>query len=733
MARTPIALSVGRKHPNRSLRTTLFFEAFSLLTITVILTAVIAFVLAGKELRTRTVAELQSAVHARDNFLETTIARQREQIGILAHDPSLTSLSSVTNLIGFRQLIKIDTNGNRIPVTGSMDVSDSEETWSWVITETAASGFHPLFTDKGWSAYAVTSPQVDKRGVRTGTLVALFDPTDVMTNIFATDFLGQSTEVLLATSHAGMRTILHTDGKGGAVPVDAGIDREDSLIQKTLRDQEGVTSGISYNGIPVLAAYRTMPSLGWMIIVQMDEHEITAPIVRLALNLIGIGLMLVCLLSLSVFMLAKRIVSPLEELAGKLNGLETRHWRFRRSIFTGNELEIVDRAATDLTGRLRQTYDHLEDLVRVRTRELEKKYAEDEAILENVEYGLLMTDDNGLVVYVNRAAELLTGLQASGIVGHAAADLLPLMDKKKNPVPSSEHPVTMALRTKEHWSPLIDPEFSLTKKDGTSTAIFIRSTPILHGTQCQGVVIVLRDTTEERRIDHMKSEFITLVSHQLRTPLSSMRWYLEMLLGEEAAGMSEDQQGYVQELALSNTRMVHLVNALLNVSRLELGGAQSTPEHVVIHDLIKGISDSFKLELTRRKMEIHTTMSDASLALETDVSLLQLIVENLLSNAVKYGKEGSAVTIDVGTETDRSALTIRVSDEGIGIPEAQQAQIFQKMFRGSNARATDTDGNGLGLYISRIAAETIGATLTFASTEGKGTTFILTLPLGDRR
>jgi PAS domain S-box-containing protein len=283
--------------------------------------------------------------------------------------------------------------------------------------------------------------------------------------------------------------------------------------------QEGIAETRDYAGIRVLAALRTIPSLGWSVIVKIDRYEVRAPIVRLASNIAGAGLMTVVFLSLTAFLIGRKIVGPLEELSRKLDGLETKKWQFRRSIFTGNELEIVDVAATDLTGRLRNSYDHLEDLVRERTQELRKQHAEDAAILQTMDDGLLVTDDAGRIRYINRAAELLLG--RNDVIGLHVVEVLLVKDKDGVTLDETLHPVAATLRTKQSFRPPVDPQFSLKRADGKETALQIRATPIVRGNTCLGVVTVIRDITEERRIDHMKSEFISLVSHQLRTPLSS--------------------------------------------------------------------------------------------------------------------------------------------------------------------------------------------------------------------
>lgn len=716
-----ILVQKRRSVRKNSIRTTLFFETFGLLVLTVLSIAVTAFFLSWNELKVRTNSQLQSIAAARESLLETTIAKQREQLSIVGRDPNLASRSSITDLVGFQELVQINADGTLRRISGtSTGIVQREEILS-LIQGTVGTTFVPVITDQGWTKYIVASPQMTE-GKRTSTLVAIFDASSLVSRVFSADYAGATAEVLLSTTLNGESIVLRLDESGRAVPI-----HEADTLFADFHGEEGIAEIRDYAGIRVLAALRTIPSLGWSVIVKIDRYEVRAPIIRLASNIAGAGLMTVVFLSLTAFLIARKIVGPLEELSRKLDGLETKKWQFRRSIFTGNELEVVDVAATDLTARLRQSYDHLEDLVRDRTQELRKQHAEDAAILQTMDDGLVVTDDAGRIRYINRAAEVLLG--RTDVIGLHVVEVLLVKDKDGVTLDETLHPVAATLRTKQSFRPAVDPQFTLKRPDGQQTALQIRATPIVKGNTCFGVVTVIRDITEERRIDHMKSEFISLVSHQLRTPLSSMRWYLEMLINEDAGQLNKDQRDYVGMVATSNARMVQLVNALLNVSRIELGKFEISPEPIDLEKLARAASASFDLELKQKNVKIDYILPPTPVSVRSDQGLLQLVIENLVSNAIKYSHPESSVSVTISKDDATGMATIVVSDKGIGIPESQYEQIGKKLFRGSNAKVSDTDGNGLGLYISQLATETIGGALTFKSKEGEGTAFTLVLPL----
>lgn len=708
-----------------SLRTALFLETLALLGITVVIVSTAAFALAGNELTGRVRSQLQSIAQEKAMLLETTVSRQREQLSILGHDLSPRSISALTDLVGFKKLFAI--SAGRAPETLQGSGPDLKPELLAQLAEIDGTVFRPVVTDDGWTQYVIATPLL-KNGVRDGTLAAVFDATSLASRILHAEYAGNTAEVLLSDATNNDNTVLRFDeATARAVPVLGSA----VVVNDAFTGDQGVASVNDYAGIPVLEAYRAVPTLGWAVIAKIDRYEVTSPVTALALEIAGMGLVVILFLSLSTFALARRIIGPLEELTRKLDGLETRHWRFSQTIATGNELEIVDAAAADLTERLRTSYEHLEDIVRDRTEDLRKEHAEDQAVLQSMDDGLVVTDDKGIVTYMNPMAATLTGY-AEG-VGKPAVDVLRILTKEGQPISPEKHPVSVVLRSKTRFAPHPDPQFTLVAEGGRQTPLQLRATPILRGKKSYGAVLVIRDIAEERRIDHMKSEFISLVSHQLRTPLSAMRWYLEMLISQDAGPLTADQKEYVEQVASSNARMVHLVNALLNVSRIELGRFSLSPETIDLAELTKTVVASFDLERKQKNVTINVDLPKKTVGARSDKGLLVLILENLVSNAVKYSPANAAVLIGLSENTDEKTATLTVKDIGIGIPETQQKDIGRKLFRATNARTTDTDGNGLGLYISHVAAESIGADLTFESGEGKGTTFSLTIPLDPKK
>jgi signal transduction histidine kinase len=242
-----------------------------------------------------------------------------------------------------------------------------------------------------------------------------------------------------------------------------------------------------------------------------------------------------------------------------------------------------------------------------------------------------------------------------------------------------------------------------------------------------GCVVVFRDVEEERRVDQAKTEFVSLASHQLRTPLATIKWYIEMLIGGDAGKINDEQKKYLQEVYIGNERMVELVNALLNVSRIELGTFAVEPKKVSIVGIAKDVVHELSLLISEKKIKINEKYDKKIGDMSLDPRLMHMVFQNLLSNSVKYTPSGGQVDIEIKTKNDD--VFVMVKDTGYGIPKKDQKQIFTKMFRADNIKEKDATGTGLGLYIVKsIVEKSAGGKIWFESVKDEGTTFYFTIP-----
>lgn len=239
----------------------------------------------------------------------------------------------------------------------------------------------------------------------------------------------------------------------------------------------------------------------------------------------------------------------------------------------------------------------------------------------------------------------------------------------------------------------------------------------------------------------MKTEFISIVSHQLRTPITNLRWSVDMLFSGrlDTVQLSEKHKEYFKIIDQNIGRMNELVQDLLMVSRLEQGRIPLKLEKINLAEFVKEVVSKFEPMAQAAKVTLQfsdnlssgrgkgTNSSDGTTQVLTDRSNLKIILENFITNAIRYSKSGGEVNVLVKRK-NKEAL-VEVQDEGIGIPQKDQKFIAQKFFRAENARTHQPQGTGLGLSVSRALLERLGGKMGFKSQENKGSTFWFSLPM----
>lgn len=241
---------------------------------------------------------------------------------------------------------------------------------------------------------------------------------------------------------------------------------------------------------------------------------------------------------------------------------------------------------------------------------------------------------------------------------------------------------------------------------------------------------VAHDITHEVEVDRAKTEFVSLASHQLKTPLTAISWLSEALLAGDKGALSDEQRKYVENIHSTDRSMMEMVNDLLNVSRIELGTLQLRPEDMDITAFAQSVIDEQKKTADGKYIALKFEAQSDLPHVHVDKNLIRMVFQNLLSNAIKYTPPHGNVSVSIVRGTGmKETVFVTVSDSGIGIPKDEQDKVFEKMHRAKNAEATVPDGTGLGLYVVKTIVERVKGTITFDSVEGKGTNFYVTLPV----
>ena len=243
------------------------------------------------------------------------------------------------------------------------------------------------------------------------------------------------------------------------------------------------------------------------------------------------------------------------------------------------------------------------------------------------------------------------------------------------------------------------------------------------------IVAVIITNSFERlaEANRMKSEFVGIVSHQLRSPLSNLKWATELLMSGKLGKTEEKQTEYFKILKENSDRMGELIKDLLIVSRIETAKLPIKKVEFSLEDLVKELIKEFRPFAQASNVEIEFQAKRNLPKIFADPSQIRLVIENLSDNAIRYIDGKGVVKIKV--ERQEKNLYLEIRDTGVGIPEEEQKYIFQKFFRSENVLKYQTQGSGLGLYISRAIIEKSGGKIGFKSEENKGSTFWFTLPL----
>ena len=353
---------------------------------------------------------------------------------------------------------------------------------------------------------------------------------------------------------------------------------------------------------------------------------------------------------------------------------------------------------------------------------LEEQQAQADALFNSIGEGVITIDEEGMIKQINRVALELLDLKEKEALGKWFPNVLIVLDEGGGVVDPIERPMTQALLTGK----AINQKTCFLTHRGRKLPVAVTVSPIVLNNQPIGAVEVFRDITQEQEIDRMKSEFISIASHQLRTPLTAIKTYAYLLSSGYRGDLNDEQQEFMKIILSSIERMNELINILLDVSRIEAGKIHIVLKETNVHDLVKEIIDGLKTEADNKQIDIKLKSQKLPIIATVDQILTAEVISNLLTNAIKYTPPSGKITVSISEKNDD--LIIKVKDNGYGIPKPIQDQIFTKFFRADNIRHREPSGTGLGLYMVKQIVENMGGHIRFDSQEDQGTTFTINIP-----
>ncbi|MEK7103933.1 MAG: ATP-binding protein [Patescibacteria group bacterium] len=376
-----------------------------------------------------------------------------------------------------------------------------------------------------------------------------------------------------------------------------------------------------------------------------------------------------------------------------------------------NEFQKLEERTKELEESKEALLNILEDV------EEEKKRTEDEknkteAIIKNFADGLLLLEEEKITIF-NPKAEEIFGLKEEEV-----------KEKIIWALEGNEKIAPLVALFKAEKSRLFRKELSLRE----DLIVEVSTTAVLREGEELGNIVIFHDITREKFVERMKTEFVAIAAHQLRTPLSAVKWILRMFLDGDMGQISETQSQFLQKTYESNERMINLVNDLLNVARIEEGRFLQKMQECDMADILLETVGTFKEEAEKKGLSFSCVLPSKKLPkVSVDKEKIIMAIQNIIENAIFYTKSGG-ISLSVDYLPQKNEFMVKVQDTGIGIPENQKVRIFSRFFRGGTALKTETEGSGLGLFIAKNIVEAHGGKIWFDSQEGKGTTFYFTLP-----
>ncbi|MDZ7372606.1 MAG: cell wall metabolism sensor histidine kinase WalK [candidate division KSB1 bacterium] len=412
------------------------------------------------------------------------------------------------------------------------------------------------------------------------------------------------------------------------------------------------------------------------------------------------------------FLVARSLVVPLKELERGAREIARGQFQHRIPVRSDDEFGKLARLFNYMTTELQRLNDlNISRIITERNK--------NEAMLRHLADGVIVTDLHGNIMAIGAELERRLGVRAEEVRGKPLAELwnnrrlLRLIQRVARAPKVRSLSTEIVDRCGQEW--------------GLRT-FECKAAPVLTAENEKiGVVTIVRDVTREREADRLKTELVSMVAHELRSPLTSIRGFSELLLHADAD--REQIQQYAAVIHEETVRLTELVNKFLDISRLESGRLEPRWEPVDLAEVVTTVLANHSTLAEAKEIQVHWEHRDNLPRIEGDKQMLTQVVLNLYSNAVKYSPPGRQIWLDVRRQGREMVLTVQ--DEGVGIPKKDLPHIFRKFYRGSNVSLAEdgSQGSGLGLALVARIVELHRGRILVRSSEGKGTIFRIYFPL----
>lgn len=398
--------------------------------------------------------------------------------------------------------------------------------------------------------------------------------------------------------------------------------------------------------------------------------------------------------------------------------------------FTEDHQELATAAASQITVMVKNTElyrlirnqaERLGNMLRTQRADASRRLA----ILESITDGVVVTNIEGKIVSVNRSAQKLLGVTEEEAVDQDVQSLY-----RNFPADATDHLIEAVSRLTTTGAVRQLPPYAEVLLEQDKQTISARFAPILdEESECQGVVTVLRDITREREIAQAKSDFVSIVAHELRTPMTSIKGYADLMLSGSVGPVSETQAQFLYVIRTNVERLAALVNDLLDISRIEAGRVKFDIRPLQLEEVAHEVVASLQGEITSRNLELELDIPSHLPHAQGDHNRIVQVLTNLISNAYKYTPPGGRIILAL--HQTNGELQADISDTGIGIAPNDLDRVFERFYRADHDMVRGQAGTGLGLAIAKSIVEMHGGRIWVKSELGKGSTFSFCLPVAE--
>ncbi len=357
--------------------------------------------------------------------------------------------------------------------------------------------------------------------------------------------------------------------------------------------------------------------------------------------------------------------------------------------------------------------------------EIEEEHKKDSALLSSIGEGVLACDQDQKIILLNSEGENILGFLEEETLGKSVKDMLKFTDKHEFPLPEDKLPVNKVLSSGQ---PETLQEVYLSNRHGENFPAWVSCAAIRDSVdKVIGAIVVFRNISKDLEVEQMKRELVSIATHELRTPITGIKGYLDMILQGDTGRVNPETKEMIEEVVKINQRLADLVDDLLNVGRIEEGRIQIKPVPMDLGKLVSEVIKELSIQAKDKGLELKSEIgnSDDKYKVKADPERVRQVLINLIGNAIKYTAAGK---VEIALEKKEGKVFCHVKDTGYGVSPEEQKKLFAKFYRVKTDKTRTITGTGLGLWITKKLVEMMGGEIRVSSVEGKGSDFCFSSP-----